>query len=250
MEAARVAAIKGHTVTLYEKSERLGGQLLAAYTPSFKSRLRKFVEWQIRQLSKLGVNIVFGKEIDENSPELYEAEQIIIALGATSFCPNIPGVDHPNVIDVMEAHIHPEKITGEKIVIAGGGLSGCDSALELAMTGKKVTIVEMLPSVAANALLDNRNPLMFKLADYHVDIKTNSKIIEMKDNAVVIKNCGVVEELMADTIITAFGMRSLNTLADKIADRYPNSSIVGDCNKVGQVAEAVRSGFFAGWSIR
>ncbi len=250
MEAARVAAIKGHDVTLYEKSNRLGGQLIAAYTPPFKSRLREFVEWEIRQLSKLGVRIVFEKEINEDSPELMEAEQIIIALGANSFCPNIPGISHSNVIDIIDAHKNLEKVKGENIIIAGGGLSGCDSALELAMAGKKVTIVEMQPDLAINALLDNRNPLMFKLADYNVEIKTNSKIVEIKNDGVIIENDGTTEEIPANTIITAFGMRSLNVLANQIADKYPNASIVGDCNKVGQVAEAVRGGFFAGWAIR
>ena len=250
MEAARVSAIKGHDVTLYEKSDRLGGQLIAAYTPPFKSRLRAFVEWEILQLSKLGVKIVFEKEITEDSPELAEADQIIIAIGAKSVCPKIPGIDSPIVLDVMDAHIHPEKIKGEKIIVAGGGLSGCDSALELAMEGKKVTIVEMLPELASAALLDNRNPLLFKLADYNIEVKTNSKIVEIKKDGILINNNGVSEELSADMVITAFGMKGLNELANKIANKYQNASVIGDCDKIGQVAGAVRNGFFAGWAVR
>ena len=93
MEAARVAAVRGHEVTLYEKSGELGGQLLAAYTPPFKSRLREFVKWQKLQLEKVGVQVCLHTEITEESEELKEADQIIVAVGATAICPPIPGID-------------------------------------------------------------------------------------------------------------------------------------------------------------
>lgn len=250
MEAARVAAIKGHTVTIYEKSDRLGGQLIAAYTPPFKSRLRAFVEWQKRQLKNLGVTVVYNKEMTEASPELAEADEVIIAVGAVSIKPNIPGIDLPNVVDVMEAHLNGDKIQGEKVIVAGGGLSGCDSALELAMDGKQVAIVEMLDEIAPNALLDNRNPLLFKLEDYKVELKTGHKITEFKEGSIVVEHDNVTEELAADTVITSFGTKSLSALANKIANAYPSATIIGDCDEIGQVAEAVRGGFFAGWAIR
>ncbi|MGD9475432.1 MAG: FAD-dependent oxidoreductase [Eubacteriaceae bacterium] len=250
MEAARIAAIKGHFVTLYEKTGKLGGQLNAAFTPPFKSRLRSFVEWQIRQLEKEGVKVVFNSEITPESEVLKGADHIVVALGAEPVTPKIEGIDNDIVIDVMEAHLKPELIKGQKIIVAGGGLSGCDSALELAMEGKEVTIVEMMPDLAMNSLLDNRNPLMFKIAEFNVGSKTSSKITRILDNGVIIESDGKEETLEADTVISAFGMKGLSSQADAIADLYPNASIVGDCGKVGQVAEAVRGGFFAGWAIR
>lgn len=250
MEAARVAAQRGHEVTLYEKSDVLGGQLLAAYTPPFKSRLKEFVEWQKLQLQKQGVVLRLNTKIDAQSPELEDADQIIVALGAVSVCPPIPGIDGDMVVDVMKAHTQPELVKGDNIVVAGGGLSGCDSALELAMEGKNVTIIEMLPEICPEALLDNRNPLMFKLEDYKVKLCTDRKIIEILPEGVLVEHEGKQEVIAADTVITAFGMKSLNGLAEAIADKYPNTTIVGDCAAVGQVAQAVRGGFFAGWAVR
>ncbi|MCU6748491.1 FAD-dependent oxidoreductase [Faecalicatena acetigenes] len=250
MEAARVAAVRGHEVTLYEKSGELGGQLLAAYTPPFKSRLREFVKWQKLQLEKVGVQVCLHTEITEESEELKEADQIIVAVGATAICPPIPGIDAENVVDVLDAHTQPERIKGETILVAGGGLSGCDYALEMAMQGRKVMIVEMKEEIAQDALLDNRNPLLFKLEDYGVKMYTNCKITQITPEGIHAVYNGEETEIKADTIVTAFGMKSRLELADKIADKYPNTSIVGDCGKIGQVAQAVRGGFFAGWAVR
>jgi 2-enoate reductase len=251
MEAARVAALRGHDVTLYEKTDSLSGQLIPASGPVFKNRLKAFVQWEKTQLNKLGVKIYLNTEINENSPVLETADNIIVALGASPIIPPIKGIDKDNVIEVMKAHTNPEFIKGENILIAGGGMSGCDCALELAMEGKKVTIVEMQDSIAAQALIDNRNPLMFKLRDYKVNILTNHKITEFTDKgAAVITPDGEAKELQADTVITAFGMRANGVLADKICDKYPTAAVVGDCNKVGQVANAVRAAFFAGWAIQ
>jgi NADPH-dependent 2,4-dienoyl-CoA reductase/sulfur reductase-like enzyme len=250
MEAARVAALQGHKVTLYEKSNELGGQLLAASQPSFKRRLKLFVEWEKNQIQKAGVVVKTNKEITADSPELENAYQIIVAIGAKTFNPPIKGIDTDKVINVMEAHLYPEKIKGEKIVVAGGGASGCDCALELAMEGKEVSIVEMMDELASNMLLDNRNPLMFRLEDYKVDQLTGYKITEItKDGVKAINKANNEKFIPADTVITAFGMKANDELAQEIAFKYPITTIIGDCDKVAQVAEAVRGGFFAGWSI-
>ncbi|MEN3004123.1 FAD-dependent oxidoreductase [Dehalobacterium formicoaceticum] len=250
MEAARVAALQGHEVTLFEKTDRLGGQLVAATKPVFKQRLRKFMEWEIRQIKKQGVKIVLNKEISADSPELAGADRIIVALGAVPAVPDIPGIDGEKVLGVMEAHEYPERIKGDKIVICGGGMSGCDLALELAMEGKQVAIVEMLDELAKTALLDNRNPLMFRLEDYKVQQFTGTKVLAIEKDGVVVETAdGIKKTLPADTVIHAFGMTSVSRLAAEIAEKYPTTAIIGDCVKVGQVDGAVRNGFFAGWSI-
>ncbi|MBM4763180.1 FAD-dependent oxidoreductase [Bacillus sp. B15-48] len=251
MEAARVAAERGHKVTLYEKSDRLGGQLIPASAPAFKQRLRAFADWEQRQLEKLGVEIVYNTEINENSFQLEFADHIVVALGATPITPPIKGIERENVVEVTKAHLQPELVKGERILIAGGGMSGCDCALELAMEGKKVTIIEMKEEIASDVLLDNRNPLMFKLEDYKVDMLTSHKINEFTEKGVKITTPAGAEILLeADTIITAFGMKPENTLAHKICDKYPTTDMVGDCDKLGQIQGAVRKGFFAGWAIQ
>lgn len=251
MEAARVAAERGHKVKLYEKSNVLGGQIVAASTPVFKERLKAFINWQRVQLKKLGVEIHLNTKIDENSYELMGADQIVLALGAKPVIPPIKGIDGENIVEVMQAHLHPDLIKGENIVVAGGGMSGCDCALELAMEGKKVTIIEMADEIAPGALLDNRNPLTFKLEDYKVKELTSHKIVEFTANSVKAEDAsGKLVEIPVDTVITAFGMKAENEIADRIADKYTSAKIIGDCNKVAQIGGAVRGGFFAGWSIQ
>lgn len=250
MEAARVAASCGHKVILYEKSGVLGGQVKAAMQPPFKRRLKLFVEWQIRQLNKLGVDIEFNKNIDENSPELSDADQIIVATGADLFIPPIPGIDGKNVVGVIDAHLRPECIKGKRVVVAGGGASGCDCALDLAMKGYEVTIVEMLDRIAPKMILDNRYPLTFRLEENHVKILTGSRIQSVTEEGIfVVGPDGEKLFIEADTVISAFGTRPNNTIANRIADRYPTAAIIGDCKKIGQVGDAVRAGFFAAYAI-
>ncbi|MBQ1505382.1 MAG: FAD-dependent oxidoreductase [Erysipelotrichales bacterium] len=249
LEAARVAAAQGHDVTLYDKSDVLGGQLVAAATPSFKKHLREFVEYEKVQIKKNGVKVVLGKEITPDSPELAEADRIILALGAVPAIPNIPGIHGENVVEVCDSHLHPEKVRGNKIVVAGGGVSGCEAALDLAYEGKDVTIVEMLPELCPTALLDNRNPLLFRLRDNHVKQLTSTKIKEFTKDGVLVEGPEGEKKIEADTVIVSFGMKPNNGLVEAICEKYPTTAVVGDCIKVGQVCDAVRGGFFAAWSI-
>lgn len=251
MEAARVAALQGHQVTLYEKSGALGGQINAAEKPVFKRRLKKFNQWQQLQLEKAGVKVCLNHEINADSPELAEAERIIVALGAVPAVPPIPGIDGPGVVNVIDAHLNPSLVKGQNIVVCGGGASGCDCALELAMEGRSVTIIEMMDELAPGMIIDNRNPLMFRLEDYHVKGLTGTKISRIEGGAVYATGRDGAEiRIDADTVITAFGMKPLNAPANEIRARYaPITTVVGDCGKVAQIGEAVREGFFAAWSI-
>ncbi|WP_320936359.1 NAD(P)/FAD-dependent oxidoreductase [Enterocloster lavalensis] len=251
MEAARVAALQGHQVTLYEKSGALGGQINAAEKPVFKRRLKKFNQWQQLQLEKAGVKVCLNHEINADSPELAEAERIIVALGAVPAVPPIPGIDGPGVVNVIDAHLDPSLVKGQSIVVCGGGASGCDCALELAMEGRSVTIIEMMDELAPGMIIDNRNPLIFRLEDYHVKGLTGTKISRIEGGAVYASGRDGAEiRIDADTVITAFGMKPLNAPANEIRDRYtPITTVIGDCGKVAQIGEAVREGFFAAWSI-
>ena len=250
LEAARVAALQGHEVILYEKSDRLGGQLLAAGEPEFKQRIRRFVKYQITQVEKLPIKVVYDKTIHADSPELAEADRIIVATGARPAEIPVKGIDKQNVIGVIDFHLNPSLLKGDKIIIAGAGASGCDCALELAMQGKDVTIVEMADCLAPGMILDNRNPLMFKLEDYKVKSSVNSKILEILDDGVKIEKDGKEEVIKGDMIINALGMTPNHEVAEAIYDKYaPITAMIGDCTHVAQIGEAVRGGFFAGWSI-
>lgn len=253
MEAARVAALSGHNVALYEKSGQLGGQLIPASAPSFKKRLADFCEWEKTQLRKLNVKIELNHEINEDSPELTDAYKIVVALGAVPISPPIKGIDKDFVVEVTKAHACPELVKGENILIAGGGQSGCDAAIEQAMEGKKVTIVEMKDMIAPEEWnIDNRNPLLFELRDQNISLLLQHKILEFTDNGVVVEdNNGNKKEIAADTVITSFGMKPQSELSEKICNKFSNAAIsIGDGDHLGKIYSAVRNGFFAGWSVQ
>jgi len=198
----------------------------------------------------LNVGIYMNTEITRSSRELKEVDEIIVALGGSALIPPIKGVDRQNVIEVLDAHLKRHKEIGNKVVVAGGGLSGCDCALELAMEGKDVTIIEMLNDVALNAAIINRLALIKKLDEYNVKRVTNTKVLEFQDNGVLIETNTRSKQLVeADTAIVSFGIKSRKTLVDNICTQYPASKPIGDCTSVGQVGEAVRAGFFAAWAI-
>jgi NADPH-dependent 2,4-dienoyl-CoA reductase/sulfur reductase-like enzyme len=250
MEAARVAALKGHDVTLYEKDDKLGGQLIAASTPEFKDRVRSYVTYLKTQIRKLGVKVIFNKAIRADSFELEDADQIIVAVGAFPIVPNIKGIGGANVAELIDVHLGKTEVKGNNVLIAGGGVSGCDLALDLAEEGKNVTIVEMLASVADKLFCDNKEALMVKLAEKNVNILTNHKILEFTDKGVKAETAdGKIKEINADTAVVAFGMKPRAELAESIFAKYPRARIVGDCASVGQIGDAVRAAYFAAWAI-
>lgn len=249
LEAARVAADKGHVVTLFEKNGYIGGQLAAAATPSFKT-LRNLLDWYKVQLEKLGVNLRLNTEIAPGSPELNNFDELIVALGAKPLVLPISGLDKENVVGVVDAHLNPGLIKGDRVIIMGGGMSGVDCAIELGMRGKQVTIVEMRPAIAADAFYVNLPSIFNSLARYNITQMCNHKIVKITDKGVVALN-GQGEEITiaGDVIISAFGMVPNKDTANAFLSRYPNVRLIGDCTAIGKAGDAIRNGFFAGFAL-
>jgi len=250
LEAAQTAARKGHDVTLYEKNDRLGGQLIPASTPTFKSTLRAFLEYEKVQNKKLGVKIKLNTEITPDSPELADADKIIVALGAKPIIPNIKGINNPKVLEVTDAHLGDKRRIGKKVIIAGGGMSGLDCAIELGIEGKDVTVVEMMNDIIPRIPPGNKVSIMKAIEKYNINLLTGHKVLEFTEAGVKIDAKGEVKELAADTVILAFGTQPNRDATKAILDKYPHiSQAIGDCTTIGQVGEAVRAGFLAGWGI-
>ena len=249
MEAARTAALMGHKVTLFEKTGELGGQLKSAATPPFKSQLRELVKWYERQMELLNIDVRLNTELTADSKELKDADRIIAATGAVPFNPNIAGIE--NAVDILSAHTNPEKLKGDKIIYCGGGLSACDSALETAMKGKKVAIIEMLDEVAVNDHFVNKASLIPMLQKYGVEIYTGHKVLEIKPNGVKAqKKDGTEVFIEGGTVVSAFGMKPNNEFAKAVDAKYHTKTrVIGDSMKVGKVGGAVREGMYAAMSI-
>ena len=250
LEAARVAALRGHHVTLVEKEKTLGGQITAAATPPFKKSLAQMIEWWSKQLDDLGVVVKLNTEVTPTTLADFKADAVVVACGAVPLMLLIPGIDGENVVEILDYHLGKKPIRGQNIIMAGGGLSGCDAALDLAMEGKKVTIVEMLDDIANGLNRPARTTLLRRLNEYGVKILAKHKVKEFQPKGLVLQGPDGEESFLeGDTVIVAFGTKSNDGLVKDVEKRCKEVYVVGDCSKVATLGEAVHSGFGAGWKL-
>lgn len=252
MEAARVAAIEGHRVTLLEARDHLGGTAGDISSASFKLNIRKLVEWYKVQLDKYKVDVRLNHAVSADDPLLGSADAIVVGTGAKPVAPKIPGLDGTNVVPVLDFERDTSRATGEHVVVCGGGASGLDCALELsADLGKRVTVVEMLPECGKDVFFINKITLMRRLQEGSVELRSSNKVVSIDATGVTVELAdGSREHLDADCVIDAFGMRPDTTLADAIDGRYHEKTrVVGDVRRLGKIGDAIRDGFYAATSL-
>lgn len=252
LEAARVAAIEGHQVTLFERSDKLGGMMRDISTAWFKKNIKNLCTWYEVQLKKLKVDVRLNTAVSADDPELAACDNIIIGCGTVPIAPPIPGIDGDNVVTMVDCHRDPKLIKGDQILVCGGGSSGCDGALEMAdEMGKSVTIIEMLDECAKDAMFINKISLFAALEKHGVKMLTGTKVVSIEaDGLTVEKQDGTREVLKADTIINAFGMKPNTETVDAVKAKYHTKTrTVGDSNKLGKIGDAIREGFYAATSL-
>ena len=243
MEAARIAALRGHKVSLLEKNNELGGSLIPGSVPHFKQEHRSLINYLSTQIKKLGVEI---KLATEATPELIQEkkpEVVFIATGSTPIIPDIPGAEKKNVVTAIDL-LSGKRQAGESVVVLGGGLVGCETALYLAQKGKKVTIVEILDSVMGDMHTALRQHMQKLFADTRVEILTGARCLEITDKGMAITHKGDNNStLEADTIVLAVGLKPNNGLLDMLRDRVPEVYSIGDCVEPRKVIDAIWEGF-------
>lgn len=250
MEAARCAAERGCNVTVYDRNASLGGTFKVIATGDFKHRIRELIKWYELQLKKLGVKTVLNTEIGAEAECLKNADAIFVATGSNALVPPIPGIDNSKVIDVYDVHKNglPE---GKKVVICGGGLSACDTALEYAPLGREITIVEMHSKIGADVMYINAISINRMLDEYGVTRLTDTKVVGITDEGVVVQTPEGQKTLEADVIVGAFGRKPNMELARSILKAYPTkTAIIGDCREPAKAGNAIREGFYAAMSLQ
>jgi NADPH-dependent 2,4-dienoyl-CoA reductase/sulfur reductase-like enzyme len=241
MEAARVASLRGHKVTLYEKEKTLGGQLIAASAPQFKEPIGDLAEYLENQVEKLGVKVKLGTEATPALIKRLKPDVVILATGAIPIAPKIPGARANKVAMATDILLGRRK-AGKKVVKIGGGEVGSELAWFLAEKGKNVTIVEMLGGVAMDMNMFSLFYLMDKLAELGVEMLTNTTAREITDKGVVAVDIeGNRQVIEADTVILATGFRSNNKLEEKLKGAIPEVYAIGDCVKPGKIWGAIDS---------
>lgn len=239
LEAARVCALRGHRVTLKEKSDRLGGNLIPGGVPNFKEDELRLIEWYENELKELKVDIHLNSDVTGKTLKRMEADAVVVATGSIPIPLEIQG--SKKVFTAEDVLLH-RKDVGSSILIIGGGLVGCETALWLAEQGKKVTIVEMLDDILkvggplCHANMDMLKELMpFK----KIDIKTNTIVAKATDNGFVLR-CGDKEEaIAADSAIIAVGYNSQRKIYDEIKGINSEVYLLGDARQVQNVMYAI-----------
>lgn len=251
LEAARAAAIRGHKVTIYEKNDKIGGMINIAGAPDFKEEDRQLISWYQAELAKLGVKIVCGQEVNTEFILEKNPDAVISACGAVPFVPRIEGADHRKAVSFTDAALG-NKPVGEKVVVVGGGLVGCETALNFARKNRKVTIVEFLDGILKGGAPTppmNKMCLEDLFEDYRVNIKTSSALKEINDQGAVVQTPDGLETIEADTVILAVGLRPRAGFAAELEKYDIEVYSIGDEDGVANILKAVSGGYEVGRSI-
>ncbi|WP_018963737.1 FAD-dependent oxidoreductase [Coprothermobacter platensis] len=242
MEVARVATLRGHKVTLFEKTDKLGGHLVEGSVDEFKKDNARLLEWYRTQMQELNVDIRLNTEVKAEDIKNMKADAVIVATGSIPAKPNIPGIDKSNVATATEVLLK-QKPVGQNVVVVGGGLVGCETAISLAMEGKNVTIVEMLPSLmGAGQPVPHMNKIMVldMLRRYNVNTILNTSVLEIKDGSVeLIDKNFKTSSLSTDTVVLSAGMKANSKLFKDIASEVPNTYAIGDANSARNIMYAI-----------
>lgn len=250
LEAAITAARMGHTVTLCEKSDKLGGALGFSETLDFKCDVKIFKDRLISWVTEHpNIEVRLNTEITPDAIKALDYDAVICAAGAEPVVPPVPGMDGANVVTGKAVCDNGADGIGKRVVVIGGGLIGSEAAVWLAGLGREVSLIEMLPQVAGDATGGHRTGLLDQLAG-NVEIYTDTRCVEVTPNGVIAECKGERMTLPADTVIVAAGMRSKSETAYALGAVCPVFRVIGDCNRPGKILEAVRDGYFAALDIR
>jgi pyruvate/2-oxoglutarate dehydrogenase complex dihydrolipoamide dehydrogenase (E3) component len=241
LETARVAALRGHEITLFEK-RKLGGALIEASVPEFKADLRKLVDYLSTQMRKLGVKVV-NQEATSQTIKNGKFDAVVLAMGATPWTPDIPGTNKAHVIQALDVFRGAK--TGDSVIVVGGGMIARDAALFLAEQGKKVMITTRRGSISRDMNIAERLGYLERLSKQKMEIRTETQLEEVTDTGLAMRDKeGRRVEIKADTVVLAAGLRPNRGLFDELS-QVPNLDVyaIGDCDEPRMIYDAMHEGF-------
>jgi 2,4-dienoyl-CoA reductase (NADPH2) len=277
MSAALSAWERGHTVSLFEKGGRLGGQLQLAGAPPGRGEFIELARNLEQQLALSGVKVTLNRPVDAALIESEKPDVVVLATGAAPVKPPIAGVDLPHVVQAWDV-LQGRAITGRKVVIVGGGAVGVETALYLAEKGtlsgeavkfllvnraedpkdlyelatrgaKTIVVVEMIDKLGKDIGRSTRWAMLQDLSRMGIETHTASKALEITPRGLKIEKEGAVREIAADTVVLAIGARPFNPFEEVLKQKGIPSHVIGDARKTGWAFDAIHEGFEAGRSI-
>lgn len=245
MEAALVAAKKGHMVTLFEKETKLGGQLHIAAVPPRKNEIRRAIEDLVHAVHREGVTLKMGQSATAEDILTLQPAAVIVAVGAASFIPSIPGIDGNNVYDAWQVLAGEQKVSG-RVAIVGGGVVGCETAEHLAQQGCKVSIIEMGNTIGGDISVTILPTILESYKEYGVEQHTEHMVTGINNSEVVCKNKdGNAVYIPCDYIVIASGARPVIFDTEVLSAKGVEVVKVGDCHKVADISYATKTAYDA-----
>lgn len=250
MQAALTAAELGHDVTLYERSERLGGLLNAAVRPAFKQDLRDFLRYLVSQLEHdKRIRLRMNQELTPEAVRELSPDLLVIAVGSQMSVPPFPGRDLPHVHTLADlAERNPD--LGRRVVVIGGGLSGCEEALDLAQHGKQVVLLEGMDDILLTLGHDDylhKKDLLDELENAEtLTIHRKSRVVEITPSSVIADDAeGVRSSYEADSVVIACGTRPLEQTVNSFRNVGCRYAVIGDCSRARNLRSALQEGFLS-----
>ena len=238
-EAARVLALRGHEPVLYEKNDKLGGNLIPGGSPDFKEDDIALANWYAHTLEELKVEVHLNSELTKEEVLKFNADSVIIATGST---PKVFSLGDDDKVFTAADVLLGNKDAGNTTVVVGGGLVGCELALDLAKKGKKVTIVEALYKLLAlnGPLCSANSEMLEKLIPFNgIEVKINSKVKTYKDGILELETENGIEKIECDSVILSVGYKEENSLYNELEFEIPEIHLLGDARKVSNIMYAI-----------
>jgi len=250
LNVAWVAARRGHDVHLFERQPRVGGQLILGSTTYYKEGLRKLIRFQTKQMERFGVTCHLNQEVTPGTLKEHSPDVVVLATGSAPVYPQIDGIDNSIVISIDKALNGHGPAQGKRVVVVGGGPTGCEIALHLSEKGYQVTIVETLPKLARQLESMTKRIMLRKLKENSVISKTECKVIRIEENGVIIEDKdGGRMKLPADQVVFSIGNRPEETLFNQIQSMGYEIHRIGDCIEPRSAKAAIYEGAVLGRAI-
>ncbi|MBN2652657.1 MAG: FAD-dependent oxidoreductase [Spirochaetales bacterium] len=245
LTSADILAKRGFKVKVYEKQAKAGGQVNLAQMPPLKLRIGTCVSEMEKKARDKGVDFIFNKEADIETILKEKPDKVIYAAGSKPFMPPIKGKDAEHVYsvnDILSGTVHLKK---KNIIVAGSGLTGLETAEFLAEAGNNVTVIEMLGKIGPSAYHQNLEDVVEKLNNYNAKFMHSVRLDEIKEKSVTLTNMADKSQITldADAVVLSIGNRSNTDILDKLKENFTDLQLVGDAEKPGKIADAVRIGY-------
>jgi 2,4-dienoyl-CoA reductase-like NADH-dependent reductase (Old Yellow Enzyme family)/thioredoxin reductase len=244
--AALTAEQRGHRVTLFEKTNELGGQLLLAAKPPGKEKISWFRDYLLNQIDQRGITVELGCPVTLETIVQENPDAVILATGSIPLIPDLPGIKDQSVCTAWEVLEGKKKVEDKMVLVVGGGTVGCETALYLSPNNKKVTVLEMLNDIALDMEFLNRMDLMSKIQEAKIEVLLGRKVERIDSNGVALLNREMKEEeVKGDIVVLAVGATPVNDLAKQLEGKVEEIHVVGDCHQPRKIFDAVYEGFRA-----